>query len=205
MFSSAHLFVPPWMLPVLAFLPGEPSKHPIDPSASSLGWMGLLHFCAKPAGLEAQDGADCWPPGGLYAWPHKCYASETAERALSRVWHTCCPLLRITSILEGGGEDITRHLPRVGSYSQMNRLVRNLTTIAMEEKEQRQTWALAGVPVLQRTHSMFPWQPAQLTCDHFHALSDLKLGCCLNKLICILLVTGIKPNQYIVKLPTRSL
>lgn len=35
----------------------------------------------------------------------------------------------------GGGEDITCDLPRVGSYSQMNRLVRNLTTIAMEEKE----------------------------------------------------------------------
>lgn len=27
-------------------------------------------------------------------------------------------------------------IPRVGSYSQMNRLVRNLTTIAVEEKEQ---------------------------------------------------------------------
>lgn len=35
-----------------------------------------------------------------------------------------------------GGEDITHDLPRVGSYSQMNRLVRNLTTIAVEEKEQ---------------------------------------------------------------------
>lgn len=36
----------------------------------------------------------------------------------------------------GGGEDKMLDIPRVGSYSQMNRLVRNLTTIAVEEKEQ---------------------------------------------------------------------
>lgn len=35
-----------------------------------------------------------------------------------------------------GREDITYDIPRVGSYSQMKRLVRNLTTIAVEEKEQ---------------------------------------------------------------------
>lgn len=91
----------------------------------------------------------------------------------------------------GGGDDIMLDIPRVGSYSQMNRLVRNLTTIAVEEKEQYVNCEL----LLEFYQSVggeiyttpYPFD-ISFTCDYCNALpihiyGGLRLGWCFNMLV----------------------
>lgn len=52
-------------------------------------------------------------------------------------------------------------IPRVGSYSQMNRLVRNLTTIAVEEKEQyvKRAFLLEFLSICRRRRDSYDTKP----------------------------------------------